>query len=311
MIWDRSASGPGCTCICEAGYESDDRGDCVACDQVCAAYDPLAVHNPTGAAPNSCDCLCTGDLMEFAWGESSGACRCITGAERSGDVCVCTDGYVKSTDGLSCVAASEAVEPAENCPPGTNCLVNPDQCTCGAGNTCDPIGGYGDAETFCSGEVAYVLISSELTPYERQWIHSKISAIRTRYMDLGYTTVTVMVDSAEAATSYLAPPSTKAIAYFGHATEPSIEDAPAGTLRNYVFTRLREEYAALGVPGDAALQLSNARGQNLGLRYAYIHTCHSADNMSLRDYLVASGGIYWGETGLLFAPQSLTQYPRP
>ena len=46
MVWDRSAPGPGCTCVCEVGYESDDRGDCVACDQVCAAYDPLAVYDP-------------------------------------------------------------------------------------------------------------------------------------------------------------------------------------------------------------------------------------------------------------------------
>ncbi|MBN1246144.1 MAG: hypothetical protein JXC32_00710 [Anaerolineae bacterium] len=316
MLWDKSAPGPGCTCICETGYESNDSGDCVACAQVCAAYDPHAVHDPGDSQPNRCGCTCIGDLMTFAWGETGGACRCVGNAVLQGDDCVCAAGYVKSLDGLSCVLASEVVEPVTNCPAGTNCLLNPDQCRCTNGMICDPIAqqnnvGLGDPETYCAGKVAYVMISSELTPYERQWIHGKISAIRSFFTNAGYTTFTVLVYSPGQVVELIAPPSTQAIAYFGHAIEPAIEDIAAGTLRNDIFTWLQKQYAARGSTPNDAFRLSDPRGKNLGLQFAYMHTCHSADNMSLRDYLVRSGGTYWGETGLLFAPQSLTRYPRP
>jgi len=310
MAWDRSAPGPGCTCVCEAGYESDDRGDCVACDQVCAAYDPLAIYDPKDSRPNQCGCACSGDFMEFAWGESDGACRCIAGAERKGDDCVCKDGYVKSTDGLSCIPASSA-DPIENCPAGTNCVLNPDECTCGNGTVCDPIGGHGDTATHCSEKIAYIMISSEVTAYERQWLHNKINAIRTFYRDVGYTTFTVVVNGPDMAVDFLAPPSTRAIAYFGHAVWPSIEGMPADNLANRIRGQLMRQYATLGIPRDRVQDLTGVRAKNLDLQYAYMHTCHSADTMLFRDYVVGSGGKTWGHEGILWGPQSLTSYHRP
>jgi len=310
MVWDKSAPGPGCTCICEAGYESDDRGDCVACDQVCAAYDPLAVYDPTDSRPNQCGCKCTGDFMEFAWGESDGACRCIAGAERKGSDCVCKNGYVKSTDGTSCVPGSSA-DPIENCPAGTNCVLNPDECTCGNGTICDPIGGHGDTGTHCSEKIAYIMISTGVTPYQRQWLHNKINAIRTFYRDVGYTTFTVVVNGPDMAVDFLAPPSTRAIAYFGHAGVPSVEKSKWQDLSNRILRSAMLKYAALGVPRDRRQELAQARAKQLDLQYAYMHTCHSADDMSLRDYFVGSGGKYWGHEGVLWGPQALTSYHKP
>ena len=310
MMWDKSAPGPGCTCVCEAGYESDDRGDCVACDQVCAAYDPRAVYDPTDSRPNRCGCTCSGDLMEFAWGESDGACRCIAGTESKGDDCVCKDGYTVSADGKSCVEQTPA-EPEGNCPTGTNCLQNPGKCTCGSGTVCDALGEYTDPRTFCSPRIAYIFISSEVTSYEYLWITGKARAIRALYKDKGYTTRTIRVNGPSNLIEYLAPPATGAVAYFGHAVEPAVEDLPAATLANSVRGRLQQQYAALGIPPNDAQSLSNPSGQNLGLEYAYVHACHSADDMSLRDYLVGSGGTYWGHDGVLWATQTLTEYTRP
>jgi hypothetical protein len=309
-IWDKSASGPGCTCICDVGYETDDRGDCVACDQVCAAYDPLAVYDPGDSQANMCGCACTGDLMAFAWGEEGGACRCIPGAERQGDTCVCKSGYAESTGGDRCIEQT-GDEPEENCPSGTNCLQNPDACVCDTDTVCDAVGPYTDPDTYCSPKIAYILISSELTSYERQWLHGKIAAIRTLYRDKGYTTFTAPVADEDALVGYLTAPSTRAIAYFGHATQPSLEDMNAVDVGNKVAVALLKQYRGLGIPQSEAAALSRPRGQSLDLDYAYIHACHSADTMALRDYLVGSGGTYWGHAGILFATQRLTAYTRP
>ncbi|MCJ7738156.1 MAG: hypothetical protein MUQ10_12730, partial [Anaerolineae bacterium] len=310
MVWDRSAPGPGCTCVCEAGYESDDRGDCVACDQVCAAYDPRAVYDPADSRPNQCGCKCTGNFMEFAWGESSGACRCIAGAERKGDDCVCKSGHEVSTDGTRCIEQT-GEEEKENCPSGTNCLKNPDECTCGRGTLCDPLGEFKDDETFCSVPIAYIFIAEDVTPWEYVWITQKITAIRTFFQDRGYTTVTRWQGVGLKMESYLGRASTDAVAYFGHGLEPSVDGMNASQLSGAVFEATRDQYGELGYSAQETYQMSQAKRDNLGIKYFYNHSCHSLDDKTVRDYVVGSGSSYWGYIGTLRPFNNLTETRKP
>ena len=51
--------------------------------------------------------------------------------------------------------------------------------------------------------------------------------------------------------------------------------------------------------------------RQLNLDTAYIGTCYSLQDKSLAHWLLKSGGIYWGERGLLFYLNELEKYPRP
>jgi len=159
--------------------------------------------------------------------------------------------------------------------------------------------------------VAYILISKELTDYERTWQAMRVNAMRDFYRGAGYQTLTVYVDAPDDAAAALANPSTQAVAYFGHAAFPSIEGADAAGLGNSVFITLRDRYQALGLSREEAQAAASARSRALGLDYAYIDTCFSLTDNSLRDYLVRSGGTYWGEENKAYSTGWRTRSVRP
>jgi hypothetical protein len=109
----------------------------------------------------------------------------------------------------------------------------------------------------------------------------------------------------------MANPSTKAIAYFGHAIEPAICDSDAIGVQNSLFMTLKSKYMTSGLKDEDAIRLARARSDMPNLAYAYMFTCHSFDNMSLANYLLRSGGIYWGETGILTGTLPLSKYIKP
>jgi hypothetical protein len=113
MMWDGQPDGASCGCICEEGWQANEVGDCVACDQICAALDARATNDAANSRPNSCACQCTGRLLEFA---DSEGCRCVTGAEPAGDECRCKPGWESDSWGTGCVESDHADGAASGVP---------------------------------------------------------------------------------------------------------------------------------------------------------------------------------------------------
>jgi hypothetical protein len=310
MIWDGEGDGTYCSCICAQGWQSDDQGVCVACDQMCPAWDARSQYDPQNNQPNSCACRCSGALIEWDFGQDR--CRCVTGSEPVGDECRCLEGTEPDSRGTGCVS-KEPTEPAPpgECQPGKNCLNDPADCSCPAGQVCDPFSDLKDAATLCSPRVAYVFISDEVTAYETYWILFKINHIRRFFREQGYVVQTIMVSDFDDMSLRLGGPAAGAMAFFGHASQPSLEGLDSVGVGNRLFADLQIAYGAAGLDRERARQLANERSRNLNLDYAYVHTCHSLDNTSLRDRLVKPGGTYWGEEGLLFPTQWLSESRRP
>jgi len=125
------------------------------------------------------------------------------------------------------------------------------------------------------------------------------------------TAVHIKTSTAEEVGDALSNPSTKAIAYFGHADAPKIEGQDAAQLRDNIFRSALEKYRALGLEEPEAREKARERADKPNLDYAYMFSCHSLDNTSLADYLLRSGGTYWGEKGRLFGLWWLEKYVRP
>ncbi|MBN1316690.1 MAG: hypothetical protein JXA42_14525, partial [Anaerolineales bacterium] len=71
-VWDEMSEANNCSCICEQGWQPDESGNCVSCDDYCAGLDPRAVGDPAESYPNSCACRCDADLMKW----EDGKCVC-------------------------------------------------------------------------------------------------------------------------------------------------------------------------------------------------------------------------------------------
>ena len=150
-----------------------------------------------------------------------------------------------------------------------------------------------------------------MSDYERWWITPKINSIHQYFRDQGYMVRTVYVDGLSDVSLRVGSPATGALAYFGHGTEPSLENSNSSGVKNAIYLDLRRAYMDKGVDADRARVLADQRCNNLNLDYVYMHTCHSLDNTTMRDYLVKPGGTYWGKEGVLWAPQGLTESVRP
>ena len=85
----------------------------------------------------------------------------------------------------------------------------------------------------------------------------------------------------------------------------------ASQLSGAVFEALRSQYKALGYSTQETYQMSEAKRDSLGLKYFYNHSCHSLDDTTIRDYVVGSGGTYWGSIGLLWPWNDLTKTRKP
>jgi len=310
-VWDGDSNADNCGCICETGWQPDADGNCAACDDVCSGIDPRAVADPAKCAPNSCACRCDSPLM--AW-EPGGGCVCTVGAEPDGDGCSCKDGWKLNADGSSCVPAaptpqSDAPKPT-TCKIGMTCSSDPDLCPCYDGKICDIWSASRD--TFgCSPKVAVFAVSPEVSNYERWWISGKMKQIQKFYRAQGYEINVVQINSGDEIPEALGNPSTRALAYFGHASTPTLESSNASGIERSVHASLLRRYRAQGMSQKEASEAASKKATAPNLDYAYIHTCHSLDNNSLRDYLVKPGGTYWGKEGRLWAFQDPVKSVRP
>jgi hypothetical protein len=92
---------------------------------------------------------------------------------------------------------------------------------------------------------------------------------------------------------------------------PTIEDQNSLGLQNAIYGCLLRRYSAR-MDRDEAKNRANDRSTNPNLDYAYVHACYSLDDRSLADYLVRSGGTYWGEDcGRASAIGWLDEYIKP
>ena len=309
--WDGVSDAGNCGCICETGWQPDAEGTCAACDDVCSGIDPRAVADPAECAPNSCACRCDSPLMTW---EPGGGCVCTVGAEPDGDACRCKEGWALNADESSCVPAAPTPESGTpkptSCEIGMTCYANPDLCPCYDGKICDAWSPNRD--TFgCSPKVAVFAVSPDVTNYERWWISGKMKRIQEFYRAQGYEVNVVQIKSTDDLPAALANPSTRALAYFGHARKPTLEDMNATAVESSVHGTLLRRYREQGMKQNEANKAASARSAGPNLDYAYIHTCHSLDDTSMRDYLVKPGGTYWGKEGLLWAFQDPVQSVRP
>ncbi len=165
------------------------------------------------------------------------------------------------------------------------------------------------------GKKAYVLISDSLSPNKLEMVYTykKVQYMIAFYKHMGYDTRLVFRGTDQDVFDAVADPNAGAVAYFGHASDPTIEDQDMeGGLETHLAVARARWYENRGMTPQEARRRAN--GENsLGLDFFYNHTCHSADPgyKSMADVLIRRGGIYYGEEGLLWAtsPPS-TQYIR-
>jgi hypothetical protein len=326
--WDSISEWPYCQCICKQGYEEREKEGCVPCKDICKKKGgEHYIEDKEKSEQNSCACKCE-DGYDDSYSEKCEKVECPPNstnvAELGGSCpkdrilnrhCCCDAGYVKWYE----VCIKEEDVPGKvvcgkwGCQEGEDCINCPEDCGCIAPEICDPFSKYANPETGCSPKVAYIFISSEIDTYEYYWILYKINHIRKYYRSLGYKTITVRVNNLDDVVDKLSNPSTKAIAYFGHAIEPSIEYSDATGIGNLMYQTLYSmyQYPASGINDEEARRRASERSARPNLDYAYIHTCSSLDDPSLADYLLHSGGTYWGEKDKLYAVEWLDEYVKP
>ena len=248
------------------------------------------------------------NLLSFTWGKKESG-EAITEGKLKIEVTASKEGYA---DGHKSIILSGCGD--LECAEVEDCFDCFEDCKCGANEICDPLSKYTDPKTKCSPKVAYIFISNDpdLGAAQRLKMLPRINHIRKYYQSRGYKTSTVYVDDIHDVARYLSGPSTKAIAYFGHATKPSIEHSPPGDIQNNILQKFRVNYGAK-YP-DLKEEIKNKakeRAAHPDLDYAYMFTCHSLDDTSLRDYLLHSGGTYWGDKGKLYGLWGLQKSVKP
>ena len=213
-----------------------------------------------------------------------------------------------------------------------DCLDCPEDCTCGPNEVCDPSSDFRNSDTMCSPKVAYVFVSNGLSAYHEWWASDDIAGIRKLYGSMGYKVPpNIYVDRIDDVAVYLSRPSTKAIAYAGHGEDPggtpTIEVA-AATGGNYgvkeaIAVNGKRDKGFLGVcqfgpyaakwldSKDKLEKILADRVEHPNLEYVFMFSCYSLDNLSMRDYLLKSGGTYWGYKGKLPGSASLVKSIKP
>ncbi len=266
------------------------------------------------------------NVWSFIWGQGATG-NTIAEGKLQIDVLASKTGYVdgsasKTLSGCGDLEKSELED----------CLDCPEDCQCTANEICDPSGQYKSSESFCSPKVAYVFISKGLGWYHEWWASDDIKKIRRFYNSLGYTVPSnIYVDHINQIAKYLSRPSTKAIAYAGHGEDPggtpTIEAAAATSggysIKTAIDTMSKnpggflyicqfETYAAKWIESkDKIDKIALGQVNHPNLEYAYLFSCYSLDDTSLRDYLLKSGGTYWGYKGKLPGNATLTKSIKP
>ena len=235
-----------------------------------------------------------------------------------------------------------------------NCFNCPEDSQCKAEEICDPLNKLSDPKTGCSPKMAIIFTTNDDPAYT--WWHQlqtqdELKFIREKFKGYKYHVKTVPLsgkltylpkikenqwvpDKTQIA-KYLARPSTKAIAFFGHGGA-MIDESKVPLISNYlskyipslggentaeklwrsVFNATRSNYQKLynithQEAGKMTAQKMQASGWNCGLDYAYIHACHSLDNNTMLDFLIRDGGTYWGDVGVLWGIRPLVKKTKP
>ena len=71
LTWDESSEFPDCSCICEKGWQFNQGGTCVSCDELCKKTEH-SVYDPEKSSANSCGCKCE---LGFEMDSSSQTCK--------------------------------------------------------------------------------------------------------------------------------------------------------------------------------------------------------------------------------------------
>jgi len=272
--------------------------------------------DPTGQAP-----------WTFTWGQTPGGDTIAEGKLKL-DVTATKSGMPDGT-GSALISGCGDLEKA----PTEDCLDCPQDCKCDEQKeVCDPSSDYRNSESMCSPKVAYVFISEGLGWYHEWFASDDIAGIRKLYASWGYTVPpNIYVDHINDIAPYLSRPSTKAIAYAGHGEDPggkpTIEAAEATTEAYSVKAAIAAEgkndkgflgvcqfgpYAVKWVDFKDELEKILAdRVAAPNLDYVYMFSCYSLDDMSMRDYLLRSGGTYWGYPGKLPGTATLKKSVKP
>lgn len=266
------------------------------------------------------------NVWSFTWGQDASG-NTITEGKLQVDVTASEEGYADGSASITLSGCGDLEKSDDE-----DCLDCPEDCMCGENEVCDPSGSHKNPETFCSPKMAYVFISKGLGWYHEWWASDDIRKIRKFYKSKGYTVPpNIYVDHINQIATYLSRPSTKAIAYAGHGEEPggipTIEAAEATTggysvksainamssqPGGFLYTCQFETYADKWVESKVKIE-TIAQGQvnHPNLDYAFMFSCYSLDDTSLRDYLLKSGGTYWGYKGKLPGNGMLTKSIKP
>ena len=263
----------------------------------------------------------------FTWGQTPGGDTVAEGKLKL-DITATKSGQPDGT-GSALISGCGDLEKA----PTEDCLDCPKDCKCdGQKEVCDPSSDFRNGDTMCSPKVAYVFISEGLSAYHEWFASDDIAKIRKLYASWGYAVPpNIYVDHINQIAPYLSRPSTKAIAYAGHGEEPggkpTIEAAEATTGNYSVKAAIADSgktdkgflgvcqfgpYAVKWVDfKDELEQILADRVAHPNLDYVYMFACYSLDDMSMRDYLLRSGGTYWGYPGKLPGTASLKKSVKP
>jgi hypothetical protein len=184
-----------------------------------------------------------------------------------------------------------------------DCFWSPEVCKCNANMICDPWSEYADLFG-CSPKVAYIVLNPDSMNFWEMWWATadikkcrrmyKESGYRIRYLDMGKESSQIMIDA-------LQNPSTKALGYFGHSSEPEMVGATAASwstnLKAGLLRRYKEQQC---MDAEKAMAKAAEDANQLDLDCAYLWTCHSLDDTSLPDLLLHNGGVVWGTRGDLY-----------
>ena len=261
------------------------------------------------------------NVWSFIWGQDANG-NTIAEGKLQIDVIASKDGYANGSASKILSGCGDRVHDD-----GEDCFICSEDCACGPNEVCDPSSDYKDTATMCSPKVACIFISNGLDWRHKWFAADDINGIRKKYRKLGYKiTPNIYVDDIYDVAKYLSRPSTKAIAYAGHGPEagkPGIESMGSNEIPGIIYMSNRSAGSFLyrcryEIYADKWVDLQNqikaaalAKGNHPELDYVFMFSCFSLDNFSLRDYLLKSGGTYWGYRGVLPGSATLSKSVKP
>ena len=205
-----------------------------------------------------------------------------------------------------------------------DCFTCPEDCPCKPEEICDPTSTQSDAKTKCSPKMAYVFVSENskhgLTSWEFFLLAPKIKAVTLNFRSFNYYTLIMNSKKFTDVLKYLAKPSTKALAWFGHGGFPSIESngVMGGHDRKNFINNVKQQYIdnfkkvlSVGKFKENKAEIIKAaheRSQRPEFFFVYNHSCYSLQNTSLADYLLEPGGEYYGADGSIGCLSILKPY---